>query len=247
MKTSAWISAALLAVLVAGGCDKKEEKKPTPKAAAKPAEPTPTPPEPEKPAEPPPAEVTPPTPEPAVEPPPVDDIAGVGPFDSIKAYCKDAKSKFVVEDCKSMLDEGANVCSCNTNNNEVEGKRKIGPLPEATGLASAELVVVNRSAAGGGHCDLAIETANGRGWFFVPALMECTGAPMSHDSGTTVTIDSFEVSRENDEDVLTLAWTETTSDQDVDGAESSSDKKFTTRCTIGASTPPRCAKPSPQQ
>jgi hypothetical protein len=228
----------LLAVLAVGGCDKKDE----PKAAAKSEKPAP--PAPEQPAEPPPAEVTPPPP---AEPAPVDDIAGVGPFDSIKAYCKDAKSKFVVEDCKSMLDEGANVCSCNSNNDAVDGKRKIGPLPEATGLASAELVVVNRSAAGGGHCDLAIETANGRGWFFVPALMECTGAPMSHDGDTSITVDRFEVTRENDEDVLTLAWTETTSDQDVDGTQTDSDAKFTTRCTIGASTPPRCAKPTKQQ
>jgi hypothetical protein len=175
-----------------------------------------------------------------------DHIGGVGPFESIAAYCKEAKSKFVTEDCVSAMDEGANMCSCDTGEEGVSGKWKIGPLPEATGLASAQLLLVHRGAGDGGDCDLAIETANGRGWFVVPKLMPCMEAKISHDSGLSVDVSSFDVSRENDVDVLTLAWTETTTDQDVDGEETSKDVKYTTRCTIGAATLPDCAKPTMQ-
>jgi hypothetical protein len=244
MKTSPWMSAALAAVLAAVGCD---DEKPTPKAAppteASKETPKPTPPEVTPPVEPPPPE-TPPAPPTEV----AAGIEGVGPFESIAAYCKQAKSKFNGEDCKSMLDGGMSMCSCGSNNDRIDGKRKIGPLPEATGLASAQLLLVERSAAGPGECDLAIETANGRGWLVVPALMECTGAPMSHDSDTSVEVRSFDVTRENDVDVLTLAWTETTSSEDVEsGKEYRTEKKFETRCTIGATTMPRCDKPLEKQ
>ena len=145
-----------------------------------------------------------------------------------------------------MMNGGMDVCSCNTRSQEVGGKRQIGPLPEATGLASAQLLVVERSAADSGDCDLAIETANGRGWFVVPKLMPCTSAPAAHDSGTSVEVQGFDVSRENEVDVLTLAWTETTSDMDVDGTQTDRDAKFTTRCTIGAASLPLCEKPTKQ-
>lgn len=236
------MGAALVAVLVAVGCKEDEKPAPTPAPAV------------QTPPAPPPAESKPPTPTapapaatpPVVEAPPADAIEGIGPFKSIAAYCKDVKSKFVAEDCKSMMDGGANVCSCGAGKDDILGKRRIGPLPEATGLASAELLLVARSAAGARECDLAIETANGRGWFVVPALMPCMDAPISHDSSTSVTVSGFEVTREDDVDVLTLAWTETTSNQDVDGTESKRDEKFTTRCTIGASSLPRCARPAKQ-
>ncbi|MDC0672540.1 hypothetical protein [Nannocystis radixulma] len=168
----------------------------------------------------------------------------MGSFKSINAYCKDTKSKFVAKDCESAMDQSANMCSCGTGKDVIGGKRQIGPLPEATGLASAQLLLVERSAAGSGDCDLAIETANGRGWFVVPALMPCKHAPISHDSETSITVSSFDVTREDDVDVLTLAWTETTSNQDVDGKQTERNEKFTTRCTIGASTPPRCTRPT---
>jgi hypothetical protein len=231
MTKSVWLSATLGAVLTAAGCD--NAAKPTPA----PATPTPTAPTPTPPA---------PTTSPAVEPPPADGIEGLGPFDSIDAYCKDAKSKFVADGCKSGVDQGADMCSCGTDRHGIKGKQKIGPLPEATGLASAQLLLVQRSATGKGDCDLAIETANRRGWFVVPALMPCKNAPVSHDSSTWITVSGFDITREGDIDVLTLAWTETTSNQDVDGTEATRDAGFTTRCMIGATTLPRCTRPARQ-
>lgn len=222
-------------MLAATGCDKddKSAAKDTKPAEAKTPE-AKTP------------EVTPPpeTKPPEVTPPPTTGgIEGVGSFESIAAYCKDVKSKFVDKDCESMIDGGANMCSCDERKDQIKGKGKIGPLPEATGLASAELLVVERDAADSGYCDLAVETANGRGWLVVPKLMPCGQAPMSHDGDGWITVESFDVSRENDVDVLTLAWTETTVDSDVDGTETETEAKFTTRCTIGAATLPRCDAP----
>ncbi|MCY1059542.1 hypothetical protein [Nannocystis sp. SCPEA4] len=239
MKTSVWTSATLIAVLAAAGCTNDEKK----------AAPTPASTAPQPPATAPPAAATPPQTPTAPAPTatatsPTDGIEGVGSFKSIDAYCKDATSKFVAKACESATDQGANMCSCGPGKDVIRGKREIGPLPEATGLASAQLLLVERSAAGRGDCDLAIETANGRDWFVVPALMPCKHAPVSHDSSTWITVSGFDVTREDDVDVLTLAWTETTSSQDVDGKETKRDEKFTTRCTIGASTPPRCGKPT---
>jgi hypothetical protein len=246
MKTSLWMSAMVIAVLAAVGC--KDEENTAAKAAkpeaAKPAEP------PSKTPEPTPPEVTPPTETPPTETPPApptDGIEGVGPFESIAAYCKDAKSKFDREDCKSMLDEGADMCSCGTGKGRIGGKAKIGPLPEATSLASAQLLLVERSAAGPGECDLAIETANDRGWLVVPALMPCTNAPMAHDDDTSIEVHSFDVTREDEVDVLTLAWTETSVSEDVEsGKEHRTETKYSTRCTVPATTLPRCDKPVQQ-
>jgi hypothetical protein len=228
MKKSVWTSAALLTALTAAGCDNAAKPTPAPTASTPATPTTPTP------------AATPP----AVAPPPAAAIEGIGPFDSLDAYCKDTKTKFLADACKSTTDHNADMCSCNTGNDVIKGKQKIGPLPEATGLASAQLVLVERSAAGKGDCDLAIETANKRGWFVVPALMPCKGAPVAHDSSTWITVSSFDITREDDLDVLTLAWTETTSNQDVDGTETRRDATFTTRCTIGATTLPRCSRPT---
>lgn len=260
MKNSARVFAACVAVLVAVGCDSGEKATPTqtpPPPDATATTPPPAPPVATPPATPPvttPPVTTPtlPGPEPTTavpEPPPPAEatgIEGVGPFKSIAAYCKDVKSKFVADDCKSPLDGGANVCNCSNGKGVIQGKRKIGPLPEATGLASAELLLVARGAADEAHCDLAIETANGRGWLMVPALMPCSEAPMSHDSSTSVTVKRFEVTREGEVDVLTLEWSVWRHSEGVDGDKSESREKVTTRCTIGETTMPRCATPSPQ-
>lgn len=250
MSNSFWLSGALMTLLTAAGCDSAEKPAPTPTPTPTPTAPAATPPTPAPtptlpPATPPPETSVPETPPPA-QPPPAATIEGIGSFASLAAYCKDTRSKFLADACRSIADGGADVCTCNADKKTIKGKQKIGPLPEATGLASAQLLLVERSATGSGDCDLAIETANGRGWFVVPALMPCKHAPVSHDSTTWVTVNSFDITREDDTDVLTLAWTETTSNQDVDGTETRRDVNYTTRCTIGATTTPRCTAPAKQ-
>ncbi|MBZ0237705.1 MAG: hypothetical protein K8M05_35650, partial [Deltaproteobacteria bacterium] len=150
-----------------------------------------------------------------------------GPFASIEAYCKAVSAAFVKDDCWSEMDD-MEMCSCATaDQDDLSGNVKAGG--KSANLAGAHLVAVADAAANYVHCSVALELANG--WHVVHKAFPCNAAPVSHDGGISVTVNSFNIV----DDKLTLAWT-TDDEQDK--------KAFTLACTASAPDKATCTPPA---
>ena len=144
-----------------------------------------------------------------------------------------------------MDSEMSYLCDCGRPAKDVVvGPSTIKSLPKTGGLASVKLLVETRSVGDDRKCTLAVERTEspGEGWYFVPELMSCGEAKIAHDTSLTAEVTELRTAREGDTDVVWLAWTETVSNQDVDGTETDEDTKYSTRCTVKASEI-RCSKP----
>lgn len=165
----------------------------------------------------------------AAAPTPVALTAGAvgGPFASIDAYCDAVEASFVKDRCWSEMDQ-MEMCSCGAaEKGDVEGNVSAGG--KSPNLAGAQLVAVADASADYVHCSVALQLANG--WHVLHRAFPCNAAPVSHDGGISVTVNSFNIL----DDKLTLAWTA----EDGDGK-----KSHTLDCTAAAPDQATCAPPT---
>jgi hypothetical protein len=127
--------------------------------------------------------------------------AADGGHATLEAYCEKRTAGFVAADCDTP-GEG-DMCSCTAAPKDVLA----GTITaKGTGLVQeAALVVAAPKAADYAQCDVAVKLDSG--WWVAPAVFPCGPAPVSHDGGISVTVDSFTA----DGDQVQIAWTEQSS------------------------------------